>query len=103
MVANQAIPTSLLVGQPDMRCQRPAPSSPFCPRHEEKSESRSLSVTVLQSTFHGVAGSAWVGQLISRCQRLVGSSMYVQYIRWVMDLKLDDSKGDVEHVLITAG
>jgi hypothetical protein len=62
-VDSHAIPTSVSVGHPDMRCQSPAPSSPFAPRHAEKSESRSLSVTVLQSVFHGVAGSTGVGHL----------------------------------------
>ena len=43
-VASQAMPTSEPVGQPLIRCQRPAPSSPFLPRQSEKIERRSLSV-----------------------------------------------------------
>ena len=63
-VASQATPTSEPVGQPLMRCQRPAPSSPLSPRHCEKSERRSLSVmALLQGTFHFVFSSRGEGQL----------------------------------------
>lgn len=62
-VANQAMPTSEPVVHLDKRCQRPVPSEPLFPLHWEKRERRSLSVTSPQSTFHGTAGSAAVGQL----------------------------------------
>ena len=63
-VANHAMPTSVPVGQPLIRCQRPAPSLPFWPRHWEKSESLSLSVTESEhATFHGTDGSAVLGHL----------------------------------------
>lgn len=62
-VASQAMPTSEPVGQPLIRCHRPALSLPFCPRHCENSESRWSSSTLLQSTFQGIFGSAVVGHL----------------------------------------
>ena len=46
-VASQAIPTSEPVGQPLMRCQRPAPSLPFWPRQSENSDNRSFRVTLV--------------------------------------------------------
>ena len=63
-VASHAIPTSEPVGQPLMRCQRPAPSSPLSPRHCEKSERRSLSVVDSeQATFQGAEAGAVLGHL----------------------------------------
>lgn len=63
-VASHAIPTSEPVGQPLMRCHSPAPSAPFCPRHPEKIESRSLRVTdEEQATFQGASEVAEEGHL----------------------------------------
>jgi hypothetical protein len=62
-VESQAIPTSVPVGQPLMRCHKPAPSLPRVPRHCEKIDNRSLRTTVLQSTFQGKEGSATLGHL----------------------------------------
>ena len=65
---SQATPTSWPVGQPDMRWPSPAPSQPeLAPRQREKAESRSLSVSVEQSTFHGslaVGGVALQDELV---------------------------------------
>ena len=67
-VPNHATPTSVPDGQPDIRWYRPLGSiAPFkllnfCPRQAEISERRSLSDTVPQATFHGLAGSL-AGQL----------------------------------------
>lgn len=63
-VPSHAIPTSVPVGHPLMRCHRPAPSVPFWPRQSENSDRRSFKVTLVwQGMFHGVAGSAWLGHL----------------------------------------
>ena len=63
-VASQAMPTSEPVGQPLMRCHRPAPSSPLSPRHWEKRDRRSLRVTESEhATFQGASDGAVLGQL----------------------------------------
>ena len=63
-VASHAIPTSEPVGQPLIRCQRPAPSSPFLPRQSEKIERRSFSVIdSWHATFQGKSAGAVDGQL----------------------------------------
>jgi hypothetical protein len=54
----------------------------------------------LQLIFHGTAGSATVGQLT-----LPGEKDYQFHrrngdLRGILDLKLDDSKADVEGVLV---
>ena len=66
-VASHATPTSEPVGQPLMRCQRPAPSLPLSPRHWEKMDSRSLSVTESEhATFQGASDGAELGHLFAR-------------------------------------
>lgn len=97
---SHAIPTSDPVGQLLIRCQSPAPSLPFAPRHWENNESRLFKVTfgVSQLTSHGIAGLAFVGHLVLSHEekfRTEGSSSS----RSVLDLKLDDPKADVERVL----
>lgn len=65
-VPSHAIPTSVPVGQPLMRCQRPALSLLLWPRHAENSDRRSFKVTFAwQARFHGVVGSATLGQLFN--------------------------------------
>lgn len=101
-VPSHAIPTWEPVGQLLIKCQSPAPSLPFAPRHWEKSERRLSKSTfgVLQLTFQGTAGSAVVGHLMesreARSRRCKGYAL-----RGVLNLKLDDSKADVEGVLVS--
>jgi hypothetical protein len=101
-VPSHAIPTWEPVGQLLIKCQSPAPSLPFAPRHWEKSERRLSKSTfgVLQLTFQGTAGSAVVGHLMvsgeARSRRSKGDAL-----RGVLNLKLDDSKADVEGVLVS--
>ena len=101
-VPSHAIPTWEPVGQLLIKCQSPAPSMPLAPRHWEKSERRLSKSTfgVLQLTFQGIAGSAVVGHLMksreARSQLCKGDDL-----RGVLDLKLDDSKADIEGALVS--
>jgi hypothetical protein len=101
-VPSHAIPTWEPVGQLLIKCQSPAPSLPLAPRHWEKSERRLSKSTfgVLQLTFQGTAGSAVVGHLMesreARSRPCKGEAL-----RGVLNLKLDDSKTDVEGVLVS--
>jgi hypothetical protein len=100
-VPSHAIPTSEPVGQLLIRCQSPAPSLPFAPRHREKSDRRASRSTfgVLQLTFHGTAGSATVGHLMSPGEEDSQLHKRGDDLRCVLDLKLDNSKANVEGVL----
>jgi hypothetical protein len=100
-VPSHAIPTWDPVGQLLIKCQSPALSLPLAPRHWEKSERRLSKSTfgVLQLTFQGTAGFAVVGHLVesreARSRPCKGD-----VLRGVLNLKLDDSKADVEGVLV---
>jgi hypothetical protein len=101
-VPSHAIPTWEPVGQLLIKCQSPAPSLPLAPRHWEKSERRLSKSTfgVLQLTFQGTVGSTAVGHLMESREahsRLCKGSV----LRGVMNLKLDDSKADVEGALVS--
>jgi hypothetical protein len=101
-VPSHAIPTWEPVGQLLIKCQSPAPSLPLVPRHWEKSERRLSKSTfgVLQLTFQGTVGSAVAGHLMESreaCSRPRKGDV----LRGILNLKLDDSKADVEGVLVS--
>lgn len=62
-VPSQAMPTSVPVGQPLIRCHNPVLSFPCLPLQSEKSDRRFSRVTLPQATFQGRVGSVGVGQL----------------------------------------
>jgi hypothetical protein len=95
-VASHAMPTSEPVGQPLMRCQRPEPSEPLLPLHCENNERRESNSAPLQGTFHGRAGSGVDGQLICVHVQNFDVHVSIEILRWVLDLKLHDSKANIE-------
>ena len=54
---------------------------------------------MLQLIFHGTAGLATVGHLVPSYEENIRTAKGSDGSRSVLDLKLDDSKADVERVL----
>ena len=97
-VASQAIPTSVPDGHPLIKCQRPAPSWPFCPLHCEKIERRSSSAALEHGIFQGNVGSGWEGHLRMTVSPIIENGMN-RYSRCRLDLKFDDTQTNVECAL----
>jgi hypothetical protein len=100
-VPNQATPTSVPEGHPDIKCQSPVGSVAgsdsalnFSPRHAEKRDSRSFRDTEPQAIFHGLAGSL-AGHLMFHDQRRINAPS-METVRWVANLELNYAETDVE-------